>query len=69
MSYVNTSITIRTVPKLTGSWRNFSPRLDDAVAARFREIEAGTVEALQEAALRGGRVMELPPLEPPMQRP
>jgi hypothetical protein len=56
-------------PSLTGSWRSFSPRLDPEVAAIFKEIEEGTLEALREAARKQGKLMEPAPEDPPLKRP
>lgn len=67
MNSMKSSASIKTAPPLTGSWRTFSPRLDQRVAERFRQIEEGTLEALREAATNS-RVMETSE-EPPMKRP
>ena len=68
MYSMNASKPPPTETTLTGSWRSFSPKLDPQVADRFREIEAGTLEALREAALKSGRLMEEAEA-PPMKRP
>ena len=44
-------------PELTGSWRNFSPKLDPETAEIFRSIEEATLESLRQAG-REARLKE-----------
>ena len=65
---MNSTSTADARATLSGSWRNFSPRLSPEVARVFKQIEEDTLEALRQAGQQADRLMEEPP-EPPMPRP
>ena len=50
------------IPELTGSWRNFSPKLDPETAEVFRSIEEATRQQVARyAGVTEGRIAEVVP--------
>ena len=47
-------------PTLTGSWRNFSPKLDARTAQLFNQIEQDSLELLRNAGRKSSLVQEEP---------
>jgi len=49
-----------TPPTLTGSWRNFSPKLDAETARLFDQLDEDTMELLRKAGRQSSVMMEEP---------